>query len=497
MKKILASMLALMLCVSMAACATKDTGSTSQSAASGSSDASTGGDDAGTPAPTGDIVNLKWVQVGNEMPKNYDAWKANLDQYLAEKIGVNLDVEVVSWSDWTTRRSAIVNTNEAYDILFTNNDTYPSDVRLGAFADISELVQTASPELYSYIPAMMWDAVKVDGKIYAVPTYKDSSQTEYFVMDKTVADKYEFDYANAKEFADFDELLQKVKDEEGITPFYVDSNTALGGLLGWYDQMGTGLPTMGVRYDDQERKVVAVFEQEDVMNDLKIVHNWFTRGIINSDAATLGEVPKYKFFGIAQGWSSAAQTVWGPAMEADAIALQWRDTVMSNETVRGSMSAISASSKNIEKALELLELVNTDSKVRDAMFYGLEGDDFDYDANGKVHKNKIEWPMAGYTQGSFFAVTPTDEVEFNQWDEVKELNENAKASVLLGVSFDTSEVENQLANCIEIYNRYKSEVLTGAVDPEQGVPAMMTEMRAAGFDEIVAAAQAAVDAQFN
>ena len=28
--------------------------------------------------------------------------------------------------------------------------------------------------------------------------------------------------------------------------------------------------------------------------------------------------------------------------------------------------------------------------------------------------------MAGYTQGSFFTVTPTDDFDFNQYDEVKD-----------------------------------------------------------------------------
>ena len=31
--------------------------------------------------------------------------------------------------------------------------------------------------------------------------------------------------------------------------------------------------------------------------------------------------------------------------------------------------------------------------------------------------------MAGYIPGSFFAITPTDDFDFNQFDEVKELNE--------------------------------------------------------------------------
>jgi putative aldouronate transport system substrate-binding protein len=77
---------------------------------------------------------------------------------------------------------------------------------------------------------------------------------------------------------------------------------------------------------------------------------------------------------------------------------------------------------------------------------------------------------------------------------VKALNEAAKPSVLLGFTFDTSKVQDQIAACTEIHNRYTGEVLTGVADPAVAVPAMMTEMRAAGFDEIVTEAQAQVDA---
>ena len=83
------------------------------------------------PAASGDVVELKWAMVGNGMPSNYDAWKAKLDAYLEEKIGVHLDVEVVKWDDWGNRRSVMVNTNEAFDILFTDAGTYASDVAMG------------------------------------------------------------------------------------------------------------------------------------------------------------------------------------------------------------------------------------------------------------------------------------------------------------------------------------------------------------------------------
>ena len=105
--------------------------------------------------------------------------------------------------------------------------------------------------------------------------------------------------------------------------------------------------------------------------------------------------------------------------------------------------------------------------------------------------------MAGYTQGTFFNVTQTDDVTFNQWDEVKKLNEGAKASVLLGFTFDPTNYADQIANCTAIFERYKSELLTGTVDPETAVASMMKEMRAAGFDDLMKAAQEQIDKHYS
>lgn len=90
------------------------------------------------PASAEEVVTLKWVTVGSGMPSNYAAWAEKLNAYLAEKIGVNIEMEVISWGDWDNRRNVIVNTNEPYDLIFGNNGTYNSDVKLGAYLEITE-----------------------------------------------------------------------------------------------------------------------------------------------------------------------------------------------------------------------------------------------------------------------------------------------------------------------------------------------------------------------
>lgn len=52
-----------------------------------------------------DPVTLKWIQVGVGMPKTYDEWLDQINPYLEEKIGVNVEMEIVPWGDWDNRRN--------------------------------------------------------------------------------------------------------------------------------------------------------------------------------------------------------------------------------------------------------------------------------------------------------------------------------------------------------------------------------------------------------
>lgn len=319
--------------------------------------------------------------------------------------------------------------------------------------------------------------------------------TQYIVWDKELADKYGINIQEHTTLESLTEPLRILKEGEGTAPFVLDK-MGLSAIFTMYDGMGAELEPLGVRIDDESRTVVNVLKEEEVMNDLKILNQWYKEGIINADAPTLAELPSYRMVSIAQGWPSAAKTTWGPNMGVEAEAVQYTEPVLSNSTVRGSLNAIYSGSKYPEKALEFLQLVNLDSYVRDSFYYGLEGDNFKYTEDGKVEKLNTDWPMAGYTQGTFFTVSPIAG-EINQWDEVKELNEKAKGSVLLGFDLDPTNIQNELANCRAVWNKYRSELLTGARDPEELVESITAELEAAGFNKIIEEAQSQIDAAFN
>lgn len=62
---------------------------------------------------------------------------------------------------------------------------------------------------------------------------------------------------------------------------------------------------------------------------------------------------------------------------------------------------------------------------------------------------------------------------------------------------DPSNIQNELANTKEIFNKYKSELLTGARDPETFVPKITEELKAAGLDKIMEEAQNQINAYYN
>ena len=481
MKKIIAMLLAVMMVVGLfAACGGETTPTTTAPAEPKPTETQPKESE---PAVNNEIPTLVWYQVGGGQPANYDSWQAKVNAYLEEKIGVHLDVRVVGWGDWGNRRSVIVQTNEPYDLMFTDMSTYTSDVRMGAFADISDLMAEV-PGLTDLIPQAYLNSCLVNGGLYGIPCYKDSSMTNFFVWTKSDVDAYYPEYAEAHTLAEIDAGLRAVYAGTGEAPLLLNQD-GLSCITGnKYDACTLGNIGIGIAYNGGT-EFVAVYEQEDVLADLGLLQTWMADGLINSDAAVRAEANGMCSLGVAQGWPGAAKG-WGDGRGTEVVVSQFENTVVSNDTVMGSITCISASSEHKLEALKLLELVNTDTKLRDMLWYGEEGVNFEYvDENGvqKVSKLNSDWTMAAYTQGTFFVASP--EVGSDGYGEVKVQNENAIASPAMGFIPDTTEIADEISAVQAIFEEYKSLIMTGT-GGQDSIDDMMAAMRDAGFDTILA-----------
>jgi putative aldouronate transport system substrate-binding protein len=446
------------------------------------------------------VPTLIWWQIGgnsSELPY----YSRLLSEYTEAKIGVRLEMRQGTWAGSSQRFNAMINTGEYFDILFSDANTFTNFASLGAFADISDLVKEAVPGLYYGMPEELWRGVSLGGKIYGVPTFKDSATTQFVFWDAALVEKYGLDIDD-NTWQGWDANFKKLKEGEGQRFYpYVMSKGEIDSVFINYIELTSLLNPVGVRFDDPKRRVVCTLEQADVLEGFAYMHRWFENGMINPDANMVDTTPRYRPFFSSQAWPAVAASYATSAGIEKYLPSQYFGPLYSTKSIQGSINCISVNSKYKREALKLLELVNSDTSFRDMMAYGIEGDHFHYvtmpDGRKAVHRDRNDWPLINYQGGNYFIETPEDTVPAGYWDEVRYLNETAFPSYILGFTMDLTPVENEVINCRNTWDKYSTDLRTGAANPNKLLPVVISELRKKGMDKIIAEAQRQIDGFFG
>ena len=440
------------------------------------------------------MPTLIWWTIGTSRSGFSEDMKI-ISSYIDDKIGVGLEIKQAGWAEADQRFTTMINAGEYFDILFVDGGNYARFAAVDAFWDLTDLLPETTPELWDYIPDVLWEGVKIKDRIYSVPTYKDSSRTGFYFWDHRYVEKYGI-ALNQSGWAYLDDALRRMKAGENNPRFYPlyltrGSDTF---LFEHYDGLSALLDPIGVRNDDLRHRVVNTLVQPDILEALRYFHSWYKDGIINPDANMVDEAPMGLPFFMAQAWPSAAisYAVANGVERYDPV--RFSGPYYSTGSIQGSMNAISVNSKYKKEALLLLQLINSDSKIRDMLHMGVEGKHFEYVNNGAAIKRlRTDWPLVNYQQGSYFIETPLEDVPPGYWDEVRKQNEEAMPSVMLGFMMDTEPVINEIMNCRSVWDKYKIDIFTGAADPDIILPRVITELKSGGLDKVITEAQRQAD----
>lgn len=436
-------------------------------------------------------VNLVWWTIGNE-PKDYQMVSDAINEYTKEKLNVTVTFKYASWGDYGKKLSNIVQSGEAYDIAFGSSISGYADLaNKGYFADLKDLIPTVTPDLNAFIPEELWRGVTTNGQIFGVPAFKDSAQAQYWVWDKELVEKLGIDVSQIHTLQELEPALRKIKENDPTQyPLILAGSEGINGFMPAicnFDTLATGV---AVKYDDASATVVVPWEDPDLMENLKIIHKWFNEGLINPDAATLTEAPKYRAVYAAQGFPHA----WENATDYPRADNHFFGPAYSTGTIQGSFLAISAASQHVEESLKLIELVNTDSYLRNLLAYGIEGEHYNKVGDNSIEKISDRYDVPAYTQGTFFNMYTVAPAPETMWTDLQKQQEEAFASPALGFVANTQPVQNQIAACSNIIDKYQPSLMTGSMNPEEVIPKMMGELEKAGIRDIVNEIQAQLDA---
>ncbi|MDR0553942.1 MAG: ABC transporter substrate-binding protein [Treponema sp.] len=447
----------------------------------------------GAQKQSGGLPTVQWWLISDPPPNLAEAQKA-INDYIGPKIGVNVEIKLFSWADNNQRQTTMLNSGEYWDIWTALGENYYDWARRGFLADITDSLPKY-PGLTQAIPQNLWDGFKLKNRVYAVPTYKDSSATHYVIWDEALVRKYNIDLSSMKTMADYDKALRAIKAGEGAR-FYpihdAKSDTTRVFLFMLDYDSSFGMNNFGVKFSDPNGKVINYLEDPEWISYLRYFRRWYQDGIINPDANVIDSTPTGGALRYGQGWPLAWDDNYATSQgwQRTVFNVIWGPVYTTNSIL--AYNTISANSRYKEESLKFLELVNTDRKLRDMLAYGVEGKDFAYVTPTTYRKLSSTWNLPIFEQGTFFIISTLDGAS-SPWDEVKQLNEQARVSSIYGFVFDRTSVQNEWANCEPVWNRYKVDLFTGAGDPDTLIPQCLTELKANGYDKILAEAQRQLD----
>jgi putative aldouronate transport system substrate-binding protein len=461
-----------------------------------------------TSEPELEPYDLKYYALGTPQ-SDIDLVNAEMTKMLKEKINATFEMTIISWGDWQNKMNVILASGEEFDMTFTcpwAAPTYYQAVANGAFLPLDDLLEKYAPKTKALVPDYVWDAGRIDGKIYGVNNYQIMAMAYGPVVDQAILDKYNFDITKVTKLADLEPLLEAAKNGGDLKNGICTSDTIIPLMCG-YDAVGDA--SVGwVKMGDSSLKVVNQFETQEYKDFLKLQYDWHKKGYIRKDIVTAiknspEDINNGKY--IAKVVMNIKPNADEELSAASKVGTVWKSQAITKPLVTtdraiATMTAISKTSGNPERAMMCIELLNTDEKIFNTLAIGIEnthwvktGDrQIDF-APGLDSMTSGYYPNTAWMFGrqALAYYWPNEKVGI--WDECEQLNKEAEASPLLGFNYDPEPVSSESAKISAVLTELSVPLSTGGLDPDEYLPKLLERLKNAGADKVIAEKQRQLD----
>ncbi|WNQ11377.1 ABC transporter substrate-binding protein [Paenibacillus aurantius] len=441
-----------------------------------------------------DPVELTWYYPQNKANPDLKLVNDEVNKITKEKINATIKLQPVDFGTYEQKLNTVVAASEPVDIIWTSNwlFKFEENQKKGAFLALDDLLKTAGADLYKSLQKKFWDDASIGGKVYAVPNFQFSASRAGLVIQKRFVDKYKLDINSIKKIEDIEPFLKQIKEgEPGITPF--------GTTKGFYTGMLYGIdPKVPVYENDPNHKVLPDVTKEMKQN-YALAHSWYTKGYINQDAATLKSA--------ADAYNKGTTAVWFDWTGKPGSEVEFKAANAGNDVVlvplskayftgaASTLNAISRTSKNPERAMMFLQLVNTDKKLYNTLVYGIEGKHYTKTTGDFIKINQeagyftnTDWVFGNISNEYLPEGAPADKIA-----QTIKMNNEARVSPYNGFVFNSEPVKTELANMKAVQDEYSAALGSGTLDPEKNLPIYEQKLKAAGADKVVAEKQKQLD----
>jgi len=441
-------------------------------------------------------TELVWYMIGTPQPDQEKVME-EVNKYTAEKIGVTLDLRMVDWGDYGQKMQVITSSGEPFDICFASD--YALNAQKGAYLELSDLLESHGKELKETINPLFLEGATINGSLYGIPANKEVGQQMGWTYNKAMAEEAGVleDMENAKTLEDLEPILEKVKAKNPTLKMPLAAGSGFFPYMPYDYLLGENLP-FGIALEGDTTKIVNIYEQSDVKDTLSTLRRFYQKGYIHSEAATdtdPHEMSVQNWFVRKEQYAPGAVEMWSSNAGYDVGYSASHEPLTINNSVTGSVMAISAASKNPEKAMEFLNLLNTDEYLRNLVDRGIEDVHYKTNEDGTITKTEDaqNYSMPSWALGNVFLTKTYDTDAKDRIEQYETFNAKAEASPTLGFYADTTNISTEIATISNIVQEFKAPLFTGSVDTEKYLSQLNEKLKAAGIDKVMEELQGQYD----
>lgn len=469
-------------------------------------------------------LTITYMTIGDK-PSNgrTEAVVEQLNKILIKDLNAKLDVYYISWTDYLQNYNQTLDEGVVdIDLVGTGTDwldAWPNVVR-GNFLPLSEsMLKRCCPRTYASIRSDMWNVCKYKGDIYLIPENDYTQWTNHgFMYRGDIAAEAGLNGVNSWE--DLTRYLEYVaENKQDMIPWDADGSN-VAGSLGYIMSITDYVPIYEITsyglwgaYKSDMKTITSPFLEGDELLDYAVLmKKWNKMGVWRSDFSVSGDNESEYISGISALHQHHTQKFYTDVKPATDIAQIDSDTgffwfgkesgnIMRNSALHGAM-AVYAGSKHPERALMVYDYLRNDETCYRLIRYGIEGQQYQFDANGLIDKpNGYNSERDSITLNFWWG--RRDSMELNDaswaWDDYYKLVEEYERIAIDypwgRYPFAMAEMSDSLDRINKVCSKYLPEIAYGRYDcsPKEEVDKFRAELKKAGFNKVTAQIQSILD----
>ncbi|MDF2573070.1 MAG: transporter substrate-binding protein [Sporomusa sp.] len=348
----------------------------------------------------------------NTPQKDIATVNEKLNELVKAKINATVKLNLIDWGSYDQKMNVVAASGEAFDLCFTGawpsgGFNYFQQSAKGVFKPLNELLDKYAPDTKAAIPEMFLKAATIKGNLYGVPNFQQATAGYGYSIQKSIADKYKIDWKSVKNISDLTPFLETIKkNEPNLVPFGISKKDELfraAPPMFGMEAVGDAAAPGWIYLNDNSLKVVDQYDSPEFKAYIKMMRDWFNNGYLRKDVATLKDMEADKKAGKnatqwtqididTNGFESAGMPYNGRMSifnkDVPSYDYQFVKPVLTTDKADATLTAIPEASKNPERAMMFINLLNTDKEIYNTLCWGVEGKHYKKVADNRIETNK-------------------------------------------------------------------------------------------------------------